>query len=267
MYRDRYGNPLLPASELRRAHAAVDQLAAQRNALQQQNEQLQRALASARRQLATRAEENQHLVEAFRARQPQPDSASMSRLAAERDTAIQRAEGFRRQADQALQQADEANAQRDRYEAEVHRLRVELTEAQTAAPDTARLQRLAADLANLRRNRDSQIQQGVLAEKSRLLGELAGLQDGLRRALSASPDVNDPFHQGFAALMKQVQNALAREGAVLVGTVGEVFDPLRHEAVATRQTEGPAGLVLDIAEHGLSLDDRLLRPARVVVSA
>jgi molecular chaperone GrpE len=60
---------------------------------------------------------------------------------------------------------------------------------------------------------------------------------------------------------------LARHGVARMEADGEPFDPELHEAVGTRDTEeAPPNTVVDVARAGYRIGDRVLRPARVVVS-
>jgi molecular chaperone GrpE len=59
---------------------------------------------------------------------------------------------------------------------------------------------------------------------------------------------------------------LAREGLVEVPTEGQ-FDPHTQEALLSQPSEAPEGTVLEVLQKGYALRDRVLRPARVIVSA
>ncbi len=271
---DRYGNPIVQSPDVLRLRGAIDQLVHQREVLLQQADQLQRALQSTRRQLATRTEENSHLLNALRDRQHHSaEDWRLNELATERDMALREArEATERahSAEQRLARADnaleEARADHDRALAAAHSLQADLEEARAVTPQTGRIQELAADLANVRRQRDQQIAAGVRHEKARLLGEVASLGDGLRRALAAGPKDGSAWQVGLEALARQAEDILVREGATLIGVVGEAFDPSEHEAIAVVPVQQPSGLVIEVVERGLRLDEQLVRPARVVVS-
>jgi molecular chaperone GrpE len=66
-------------------------------------------------------------------------------------------------------------------------------------------------------------------------------------------------HRSFA-------DAFTREGLLEIETGGR-FDPHVHEALLTQPSEEPEGTVIEVLQKGYRLGDRVLRPARVVVSA
>jgi molecular chaperone GrpE len=64
---------------------------------------------------------------------------------------------------------------------------------------------------------------------------------------------------------RELVEALAREGLVEVETDGK-FDPHVHEALLSQPSEEEDGAVIEVLQKGYRLGDRVLRPARVVVS-
>jgi molecular chaperone GrpE len=65
---------------------------------------------------------------------------------------------------------------------------------------------------------------------------------------------------------RALADALAKEGLVEVETQGP-FDPHTQEALLSQPSEAPEGDVIQVLQKGYKLGDRVLRPARVVVSA
>ena len=64
---------------------------------------------------------------------------------------------------------------------------------------------------------------------------------------------------------RELHDALAKEGLVEIETDGE-FDPHVHEALLTQPSDEDEGAILQVIQKGYRLGDRVLRPARVVVS-
>ena len=62
-------------------------------------------------------------------------------------------------------------------------------------------------------------------------------------------------------------NLLRQVGVEEIDTVGALFDPLVHEAILTQPSEEDEGTVTAVLERGYLLGERVLRPARVVVSS
>ena len=126
------------------------------------------------------------------------------------------------------------------------------------------LQRLVADLQNVRRHRDEQIDRARLAEKIEGLRRLADVYDTLLLGLQSLPEQHGPWFDGQRVIVDQVGGYLASAGARPFGVAGEHFDPKLHEAVGTAL--GQADTLLAVQQVGFRLDDgALVRPARVIV--
>jgi molecular chaperone GrpE len=122
-----------------------------------------------------------------------------------------------------------------------------------------------ADLANVRRRRDQEIERARAAERGEGLARLADVADDLARAVALHPEVDSPWARGTAALLGRVRHQLRQAGGVPFGQRGDRFDPRIHEAVGV--ASGPPGAVVAVAREGLRLTDgTLVRPARVVVA-
>ena len=127
-----------------------------------------------------------------------------------------------------------------------------------------------ADIVNLRRRhtqeRGDLIKFGGRALANRLLPVL----DNLDRALEAIPEgAGDSVVQGILLTRQSFWTALESEGITVIEAAGQPFDPNLHEAITTLPSsdEHPAGVVVDVLETGYMLHDRVLRPARVVVTS
>jgi molecular chaperone GrpE len=73
--------------------------------------------------------------------------------------------------------------------------------------------------------------------------------------------------EGKAATLRLLQAALERTGIEVIDPQGEAFDPQLHEAMSMQPAgEAAPGSVLAVLQKGYKLNDRLLRPARVVVA-
>ena len=126
-----------------------------------------------------------------------------------------------------------------------------------------RLARVSAELDNFRKRQAAEQKREIHFANEALLLALIPVVDGLERALASEGDVVT----GVRLVKKQLEDALARFGAAPFSTVGEPFDPTRAEAVAVREDDGvPPNTVLEQHERGWSLNGKLVRPARVVVT-
>ncbi len=128
------------------------------------------------------------------------------------------------------------------------------------------LKRVAADFENYRK-RVAGDQEGLVARAhERLVKELLPVLDDLERALEAAAQHEEAkLEEGVRLVHRELVEALAREGLVEVETDGQ-FDPHVHEALVSQPSEQEDGSVIEVLQKGYRLGDRVLRPARVVVS-
>ena len=128
------------------------------------------------------------------------------------------------------------------------------------------LKRVAADFENYRK-RVARDQEGLVARAhERLVKELLPVLDDLERALEAAAQHEEAkLEEGVRLVHRELLEALAREGLVEVETGGQ-FDPHVHEALLSQPSEQEDGSVVEVLQKGYRLGDRVLRPARVVVS-
>ena len=128
------------------------------------------------------------------------------------------------------------------------------------------LQRVKADFDNYRK-RVARDQEGLAARAhERLVKELLPVLDDLERALEAAAEHEEAkLEEGVRLVHRELVEALTREGLVEVETDGK-FDPHVHEALLSQPSEEEDGAVIEVLQKGYRLGDRVLRPARVVVS-
>jgi molecular chaperone GrpE len=130
-------------------------------------------------------------------------------------------------------------------------------------------QRTQADFENYRKRvaRESALAQerGV----AKLAKELLPALDNLDRALEAAA-TDDPLLEGVRLVRSELSTALTRVGVESFSPLGESFDPVVHEAMATVPQEpngAPGGTVVEVYQPGYRLGESIIRPARVVVAA
>jgi molecular chaperone GrpE len=128
------------------------------------------------------------------------------------------------------------------------------------------LQRVAAEFENYRK-RVARDQQSLAARAhERLVKELLPVLDDLERALQAASEHQEAkLEEGVKLVHRELREALAKEGLSEIETNGR-FDPHVHEALLSQPSGGEEGAILDVLQKGYRLGDRVLRPARVVVS-
>ena len=132
--------------------------------------------------------------------------------------------------------------------------------------------RALADLENLRKRQQRNTIEMRKYGHETAIRELLPVFDNLERAVAAAGDVDEEselgkFIAGTAMIMQQFVTALDRVGVKKVDAVGQKFDPQLHEAVQELPSpdQEPNTIVHEL-EKGYQLYDRLIRPAKVVVS-
>ena len=128
------------------------------------------------------------------------------------------------------------------------------------------LKRVAADFDNYRKRALRDQEALVARAHERLVKELLPVLDDLERALVAAEEHEEAqLEEGVRLVHRELRDALAKEGLVEIETEGE-FDPHVHEALLTQPSDEDEGAILQVIQKGYRLGDRVLRPARVVVS-
>jgi len=133
--------------------------------------------------------------------------------------------------------------------------------------------RLQAEMENYRRRQQRAAEARVLEERERLLLAFLDVVDNLERALAAADTATDAGADGLKEGVRVTREAALRflnqMGVEPVAAAGRAFDPNWHEAIGT--SPGCAavepGTIATVLRPGYRLNDRLLRPARVIVAA
>ena len=124
-----------------------------------------------------------------------------------------------------------------------------------------------ADLDNQRKRLAREIEMARKFANEKLLGDLLPLFDSIDAGL-ATASADDPLRAGLELTRKQLLDVAAKNGLTEVApAAGEAFDPERHQAMSMAPAEGvPSGAVAQLFQKGFVLNERLLRPALVVVA-
>jgi molecular chaperone GrpE len=129
------------------------------------------------------------------------------------------------------------------------------------------LQRLKAEFENYRKRVTRDQGDLVVRASERVVKQLLPVVDDLERALDAAAQHEEAsVEDGVRLVHRALVDLLAKEGLVEVETEG-AFDPHTQEALLTQPSEAPEGDVIQVLQKGYRLGDRVLRPARVAVSA
>jgi len=129
--------------------------------------------------------------------------------------------------------------------------------------------RAVAELENVRRRAQRDVENAHRYGMERFARELLGVKDSLEIGLQAVEDspAGSVAADGFSATLKQLSQSLGKFGIAEIDPAGEVFNPELHEAMAMQPSDDQdPGTVITVVQKGYTLHDRLLRPARVIVS-
>lgn len=152
---------------------------------------------------------------------------------------------------------------------ELEEVKKELEEAKAQAQENYdKFVRLYAEFDNYRKRVAREKAELVRYGNEELLKELLPVLDNLERAFSHAQrdEKTEPILQGLQLILEQFRSVLRRFGVEEIKTLGERFDPELHEAVGEMELEGiePLEIVQEV-QKGYVLNDRVLRPAKVIV--
>jgi molecular chaperone GrpE len=133
------------------------------------------------------------------------------------------------------------------------------------------LLRVKADLENLRRRGERDLEQAHRYGLERFMQELLPVKDSLELGLTASQGAEENvvkgLREGVELTRKMLQNALEKFGVKELNPQGERFNPELHQAMSVQErADAEPNTVLLVCQKGYLLHDRLIRPAMVIVS-
>jgi len=143
----------------------------------------------------------------------------------------------------------------------------DLRQELAAAKDRAL--RLQAELDNYRKRMRKEMDDERRYAQLPLLADLLPVLDNVNRAVQAaekSPDASGLL-AGFKMVAQQLESVLSRHHCTRIDALHRPFDPHLHAAIMQQPSnEYPPNTVIQVAQEGYQLHDRVLRPAQVIVS-
>tara|TARA_B100002052_G_scaffold184882_1_gene168433 strand:- start:320 stop:931 length:612 start_codon:yes stop_codon:yes gene_type:complete len=184
----------------------------------------------------------------------------MTKKQSEEDAAPEMTALEKRLAEKAAQESDEGTDENAGPET--------LTEAQEAIAElNERIVRLTADFDNFRKRAQREKDEARQFANQGLLEKLLPVLDNFEMALTAVKDADPSVRDGVQMILDQLLGVLKESGVEPVDAMGQPFDPNLHEALSQEETtEVEEGTVVQQVQRGYKLNDRLVRPARVVVA-
>jgi molecular chaperone GrpE len=127
--------------------------------------------------------------------------------------------------------------------------------------------RALAEAENARKRAQGDIAQARKYAAERMVEDLLPVMDSLEAALGAGGADTEALRAGVELTRKQLQSAFERAGVAEVNPEpGQRFDPHRHQAMATAESDQEPNTVLSVLQKGYTLHDRIVRPALVTVA-
>jgi molecular chaperone GrpE len=148
-------------------------------------------------------------------------------------------------------------------EQDLEQIRAELQESRDAYIRTL------ADFDNYRKRVERERDEIGAAGKRELLLGIIDIADNFERAVDAATAAGSDctaIQAGITAIYRQIQRLLEKNGVVQFESIGERFDPERHEAAGVVAGAGEAGDIVQEMSRGYLWNGRLLRPAAVFVA-
>lgn len=129
--------------------------------------------------------------------------------------------------------------------------------------------RLAAEFENYKKRTSREFGTLIKNANEALIVQILPTLDSFERALQSARTSGEfePFYRGVEMIYQQLLEALRREGLRELAAVGQPFDPMKHEAVlAVERPDQSPDTVVEEIEKGYLLNEKVIRPAKVVVS-
>lgn len=183
--------------------------------------------------------------------------------------------------EQILKDAQEIKAEADEIKADTEEIKEELQEikeeldAKKAAEGEedykGKFFYLAAEMDNMKKRFEREKSNLVKFGNEKVLSGLLEVVDNLDRTVDAIANDEDEkvknIYQGVEMVRTQFLGVLKSNGLEKIEALGEIFDPNFHEAMAQMPAEGKKDQeVIQVYQHGYSLNGRLLRAAKVVIA-
>lgn len=146
-----------------------------------------------------------------------------------------------------------------------------LEEARAKAQETqAQLMRARADLENLRRRHQKELENAHKFSLERFVEAMLPVKDSLELGLSAAADESadvQKLREGTELTLKLLGDVMAKFNVSEVDPEGAPFNPQWHQAMSLQSRDDvPPNTVVTVVQKGYTLNGRLVRPAMVMVS-
>jgi len=123
-----------------------------------------------------------------------------------------------------------------------------------------------AEGENIRRRAQEDVSKAQKFAVERFSNEMLAVMDSLQAGLSVQNTTVENFKSGMELTLKQLSSVFEKFNIAEINPVGEKFDAHKHQAIGMMASEQDANTVVSVMQKGYSLNDRVLRPAMVMVA-
>jgi molecular chaperone GrpE len=164
------------------------------------------------------------------------------------------------QAEQATQEATAEQNTAATPEARIAELEAALEEAKASVLYTK------AEGENIRRRAMDDIDKARKFALEKFSNELLAVKDSLDAALLIEATDVKSYKDGVELTAKQLASVFDKFNIAEINPVGEKFDPNKHQAISMLENSGEPNTVINVLQKGYTLNERVLRPALVMVA-
>jgi molecular chaperone GrpE len=127
--------------------------------------------------------------------------------------------------------------------------------------------RLAADFQNYKKRTEKERFERYTEGKKDLAADILPVLDNFERAVSDEMKQDAAVAEGLEMILRQLSEALAKNGVTEIEALGATFDPNLHHAVMMEASEAfESGTVCEVLQKGYAIGEKVIRPAMVKVS-
>lgn len=128
--------------------------------------------------------------------------------------------------------------------------------------------RAMAELDNVRRRAERDVANAHRYGQEKLINGFIPIIDSLEQAIQlTTKNEEDPMYQGLQLTLKLFTDLLQKNDVIQLDPQGELFNPQEHEAMSMQEVPGAEpNTILAVFQKGYKLNDRVIRPARVIVA-
>lgn len=126
--------------------------------------------------------------------------------------------------------------------------------------------RAKAETENVRRRAAEDVVKAGKFAIEKFANELLAVKDSLEAALANEAQTAEALRSGVELTLKQLSAAFEKSSLQEINPLEDKFDPHKHQAISQIEADGEPNRVINVLQKGYALNDRVIRPALVVVS-